>query len=92
MESEEKPKIERNRLYNKFISERIVHRADILKFYQGNTAQANLNIQRLLKSRKAIWIKTGVYYLKKADEFHIEAPSVNPWIVAGKVPGEMAYC
>ena len=75
----------RKRLYHEFISDRIVHRADILKFYRSNTAQANLSIQRLLKSGKAIWIKTGVYYFKKADEFHIEVPSVNPWIVAGKV-------
>jgi len=76
------------RLYRAFQHERIVHRKDIIAFYDGNAPLANLNIQRLLKSRRAIRIKTGVYYFRKPDEFYDDLTRVSPLIVAGKVHPE----
>jgi predicted transcriptional regulator of viral defense system len=76
------------KLYHAFQQERIVQRKDIVYFYDGNAPLANLNIQRLLKSRRAIRIKTGVYYFKKPDEFYDDLTLVKPLLVAGKVHPE----
>lgn len=76
------------RLYRAFQSNRVVHRKDILSFYDGKVPLANINIQRLLKSKRAVRIKTGVYYFKKPDEFYDDLTLINPLLVAGKVHPE----
>jgi predicted transcriptional regulator of viral defense system len=75
-------------LYRTFQHERIVHRKDIISCYEGNAPLANLNIQRLLKSKRAIRVKTGVYYFKRPNEFYDDLSRVNPILVAGKVHPE----
>gem|GEM_PF-1159920 len=75
-------------LYRSFQHQRIVHRKDIVSFYEGKSPLANLNIQRLLKSKRAVRIKTSVYYFKKPDEFYDNLTLVKPLLVAGRVHPE----
>ncbi len=73
------------KLYRTLQHKRIVHRNEVIQFYKGNVPIANLNIQRLLKSKRAIRIKTGVYYFRKPDEFYDDLTLIDPLLVAGKV-------
>lgn len=75
----------RGKLYRALQHNRIVQRKDIVAFYGGDIPLANKNIQALLKSGKAVRIKTGVYYFKRPDEFYDNMVYVNPLLIAAKV-------
>lgn len=51
----------------------------------GDEVKATTVMQWLLKSNKALFIRKGLYYLKRPDEWFLEEIQVNPLIVAGNL-------
>lgn len=78
------------KLYRTFQHQRIVHRKDIINFYNGDVKKSDLNIHRLLKSGRAIRIKANVYYFKTPQEFYDGNVLVEPLLVTGRVHPEGA--
>lgn len=79
--------------YEKFQHLRIVSRAEIMNHFSGDVEKANNAIRWLIKSGKAQPIKTGLYYLKRPDEWFEKEVTVSPWLVASKAMpnGVVAY-
>jgi predicted transcriptional regulator of viral defense system len=72
-------------IYKEFHNRRVVHRREIVAFLNGEVTRANTAIQWLIKSGKALSIKTGLYYLKPPQEWYTDEIEVNPLILASRL-------
>ncbi len=71
-------------IIKEFQNKRIVHRREIVSFLKSES-KTTTAIDWLLKSGKALFIKKGLYYLKKTDEWFRDYIEVNPLILAGYI-------
>lgn len=70
------------KVLKKFKNKRVVQWREIASFLKDQV-KATTAAQWLLKSRKAIFIKKGLYYLKRPNEWLEDEVEINPLIIAG---------
>ena len=70
------------KIFLEFGYKRIVRWKEIVSLL-GDEVKATTVMQWLLKSKKAITIKKGIYFLKRPNEWLLEEIEVNPLLVAG---------
>lgn len=71
-------------IYQKFITQRVVRRTQVLDYMAGDVEKTNAALRWLVKSGKAQRIKTGLFYLKQPMEWHENELTVSPWLIASK--------
>jgi predicted transcriptional regulator of viral defense system len=69
-------------VYQKFITQRVVRRTQVLDFLAGDVDRTNAALRWLIKSGKAHRIKTGLFYLKQPNEWYENEITVSPWLIA----------
>ena len=72
------------KIFLEFGYKRIVRWKEIVSLL-GDEVKATTVMQWLLKSKKAITIKKGIYFLKRPNEWLLEEIEVNPLLVAGNL-------
>ena len=75
------------KVLKKFHYKRIVRWKEIADFLQDQV-KATTAVQWLLKSGKAIFIRKGLYYLKRPNEWLQNEIEINPLLIAGNIHPE----
>ena len=71
-------------ILKRFQHQGIVTRKEILAKL-GDQVRTTTAVKGLLENRKALFIKKGLYYLKRPDEWYQDNVEINPLLLAGKI-------
>jgi predicted transcriptional regulator of viral defense system len=69
-------------IYKKFITQKVVRRAQVLDYLAGDVEKTNTALRWLIKSGKAKRIKSGLFYFKQPEEWYQNNITVLPWLIA----------